>query len=77
MMVGAVSIFTGKKTKIATFALGCWMLLQNLLIHTYLLAISPYDPLFWIAAMLDLAITCGLFVIACRMAKESADLPLS
>jgi len=74
MVLTAVSVFTGTKTKVTAFALGGWMLILNLLLHIYSLAISPYNPLFWIAAMLDLAITCGVFVLACRPLKGSADL---
>lgn len=64
MVVTAVSIFIGKITRVAALALGIWILILNLLLHVYLLADSPYNPIYWIGAMLDLAITCGVFVLA-------------
>jgi uncharacterized membrane protein YphA (DoxX/SURF4 family) len=74
MVITAVSIFTGKKTKAIAFALGIWMLLMNLLLHIYRLGSSPYDPIYWIGAMLDLAITCGAFILASKSIKDPTEL---
>lgn len=71
MAVTAVSIFTGTKTKMTALALGGWMLLLNLLLHIYLLANSPYNPIFWTGAMLELAITCGVLVLAAASAPAT------
>lgn len=72
MVVTAVNVFIEKKTRMTAFALGCWMLALNLLLHVYLLANSPYNPIFWTGAMLELAITCGAFVLASTSIEESA-----
>ncbi len=64
MIVTAVSAFVGKKTMAIAFALGIWMLILNLLLHFYLLVGAPYNPIYWTGAMLELAITCGVFVLA-------------
>jgi uncharacterized membrane protein YphA (DoxX/SURF4 family) len=64
MIVTAVSVDLGKNTKVIAIALGGWMLILNLLLHVYQLGNSPYNPIFWTGAMIDLAITCGVFVLA-------------
>lgn len=76
MVITAMTIFIGKKTTVTALALGIWMLTLNLLLHVYLLASSPYNPIFWTGAMLELAITCGVFVIAFT-SEGSADLATS
>jgi uncharacterized membrane protein YphA (DoxX/SURF4 family) len=64
MVLAGVCVLANKKTRLAAFALGGLMLILNLLLHVYLLANSPQSPLLWTGAMLDLAITCGAFVLA-------------
>ena len=75
MVAAGVSILTNKKARLAAFAVGVLMLILNLLLHIYLLASSPQTPLLWTAAMLDLAITCGAFVLATTLPTESVELP--
>ena len=72
MIVAGVCVLTNKIAGLAAFALGALMLILNLLLHIYLLANAFYTPLVWTAAMLDLAITCGAFVLAVGSPEEEA-----
>lgn len=72
MVVTAVSIFFRKKTMVTALALGIWILILNLLLHVHQLAGSPYNPIYWTGAMLELAITCGVFVLAGTSIEGSA-----
>lgn len=75
MIVTGASVFIGKKTFVASLALGTWMFVLNLLLHTFLLVGSPYNPLYWTAAMLDLAVTCGVFFLAGTSFENHQGLP--
>ncbi len=69
-LTGALMIITGgcvlinKKARFAALTLGVLMIILNLLLHVYQLALAPHTPLLWTAAMLDLTITCGVFFLA-------------
>lgn len=73
MVITGASVLIIKKARLAAFALGTLMLILNLLMHVYLLASSLHTPLLWTAAMLDLAITCGVFILAATTPQESAE----
>ena len=71
MILAAVIIIVGgRKTEIAANALGWFLLIINILNHGYLLANNPHEPLLWTAAMLDLAITTGVFILASSVSTE-------
>lgn len=71
MVVAGVCVLINWKARFAAFALGTLLLILNLLLHVYLLANAPQIPLVWTAAMLDLAITCGVFILASTLPKET------
>lgn len=73
MIITGVCVLLGKKARLAAFALAAWMLILNLLLHIYLLANAPHVPLLWTSAMLDLAITCGTFILAITLPPETAE----
>jgi uncharacterized membrane protein len=77
MVATTVSVFIGKKTSITAFALGIWMLILNLLLHVYLLATAPFNPVYWTGAMLEMAITCGVFVFAFTSIQMSTNSKLA
>jgi putative oxidoreductase len=64
MVITAASILTNKKPRLTAFTLGVLMLILNLLLYVYLLAGELRDPRIWTAAMINLAITCGAFIVA-------------
>lgn len=70
MIVTGASVLINKKAEPAAFALGTMMLVLNLLLHVHLLMLAPQNPLLWTAAMLDLAITCGVFFLAETSSKN-------
>jgi uncharacterized membrane protein len=74
MVITGASVLVNKKARLAAFALGTLMLILNVLLHVYLLASAPHNPLYWTAAMLDLAITCGAFILASTSPEESTEL---
>ncbi len=74
MILTGASVLANKKTRSAAFLTGMLMLTINLLYHGYLLANDLFIPLYWTAAMLDLAITCGVFVLAGALPKDESDL---
>ena len=71
MIASGVCALINKKVRFAALALGSLMLILNLLLHVFLLANAPFMPLLWTAAMLDLAITCGVFILAETSAEEN------
>lgn len=64
MAITGVSIFINKNARLSAMALGVLMFLLNLFLYVYLLANELRDPRIWTAAMLNLAITCGVFIAA-------------
>lgn len=71
MIITGVSVLINKKARLAAILLGTLMLTLNLLSHVYLLANDLHNALYWTAAMLDLAITCGVFILAIILQKET------
>ena len=69
-LTGALMIVTGgcvlinKKSRLAASSLGILMLALNLLLYVYLLVNDLHNPLNWTEAMLNLAITGGVFFLA-------------
>lgn len=76
MIITGLCVLTNKKARLAAFALGGWMLILNLLLHAFLLVNAPRVPLLWTAAMLDLAITCGVFILAVASPPETAEVEI-
>ncbi len=70
MVITGICVLFNIKAKLAAFALGVWMLILNLLLHIFLLALAPQNPILWTGAMLDLAITCGVFFLAETSSKK-------
>jgi uncharacterized membrane protein len=64
MIVAGICVFINKKASSAVFLLGIFLLIINLLQHGFTLINDWQTPLNWTAAMLDLAITCGVFFLA-------------
>lgn len=71
MVVVAARVFFANRPTTAPIALGSWMLLMNLLLHVSLLFGAPYNPVFWTMAMLDLAITCGVFFLVANLPHDA------
>lgn len=82
-LTGATFLLTGAcilinvRAASAAFLLGTLMLILNLLQHIYLLGNAPHTPLLWTSAMLDLAITCGVFVLAHILFYKTAPILLT
>jgi uncharacterized membrane protein len=74
MIVTGVSVLANKKARPTAILTGVFLLTINLLYHGYLLANGLHNPLNWTAAMLDLAITCGVFILAAASPKDERDL---
>ena len=64
MIVAGISVFFNRKRQIILTALGIFMLIAGLLNHIFILAMDIRQPLLWTAAMLDLAVTAGVFIVA-------------
>lgn len=64
MLVTGISVLINKKSKVAATLLGIILLAVNLLLHVPLLVSDVNAPLFWTSAMLDLAVTGGVFILA-------------
>lgn len=77
MVVAGVCVLTNKKARLAAFALGVLMLTLNLLLHAFLLARTPHVALLWTAAMLDLALTCGAFLLAATFSAKRISATVS
>lgn len=71
MILTGASVIINKKARLTAISLGVFLLLLNLLYHGYLLANDLHNPLAWTAAMLDLAITCGVFILAAASPDEA------
>ena len=69
-VTAGASVLVNRKAQSAAFALGVLMLILNLLLHVYQLANSPQTPLLWTAAMLDLALTGAVFILAVASGKQ-------
>jgi uncharacterized membrane protein len=74
MVLTGASVLINKKGRLTAISLGAFLLLINLLHHGYLVANGWHTPLFWTAAMLDLAITCGVFILAGDLCEEEVSL---
>lgn len=77
MIAAGACVLTNKKARLAAFALGGLMLFLNLLLHSVLLARTPHVPLVWTAAMLDLAITCGAFLLTTALSAKRISAAIS
>lgn len=70
MIVTGATVFINKKARTAAIALGTFLLILNVLRYAPLFIGGAYSALLLTAAMLDLAITCGVFVLACDLSGE-------
>lgn len=73
MIVTGLSILADKRTRLIAIVTGTIMLTINLLYHGYALSNGLHVPLNWTAAMLDLAITCGVFILAAASPNNEHD----
>ena len=64
MIAAGASVLFNKKVKQSAIALGVILLLLNLLRYLPLFISGTYNALILTAAMLDLTITCGVFILA-------------
>lgn len=71
MIMASACILINKKTKSAAILLGVFLLIINVLHHGFTLINDWQTPLNWTAAMLDLAITGGIFFLATAAEKET------
>lgn len=71
MIITGVSVFINKKARLFAAALGAFLLLLNLLNYVPSLASESRNALLLTAAMLDLAITCGVFILANSLPEEN------
>lgn len=67
MIATGASIFINKKARTAAIALGIFLLVLNLLRYLPLFLTGAYNALLLTAAMLDLTINCGVFILACAL----------
>lgn len=75
MIITGASILINKKARLSAMLSGILMLTFNLLHHGYLLATDPFNPRFWTAAMINLAITCGVFIVAASLTERTINKP--
>ena len=73
MILTGVSNLINKKARLTAILLGVFLLVINLLFHSNQLVNNWEAPLNWTAAMLDLAITCGVFFLAAASPKENQE----
>lgn len=64
MIVTGLAVIINQKARLATLSLGVFMLLINLLNYGYLLANNLHEPVLWTGAMVNLAVTFGVFILA-------------
>jgi len=69
MIAAGASVFINKKARTAAIALGTFLLILNALRYAPLFLSGAYNALLLTAAMLDLAITCGVFILACALPR--------
>lgn len=75
MIAAGASVLISKKAGPTALMLGTLMATSNLLLHVPLLASAPHNPLFWTAAILDLALTSGVFILASsRFTEENGSI---
>lgn len=70
MIAAGASVFINKKARTAAIALGVFLLVLNALRYAPLFLGGAYNALLLTAAMLDLAITCGVFILAGALPGE-------
>ena len=70
MIAVGVLVIINRKARIAATTLGIFLLVVNLLNYGYLLANNLHEPILWTAAMLNLAITGGVFILASSISGE-------
>jgi uncharacterized membrane protein len=70
LIVAGVSVIINKKARLAGFALGIWLLVINLLNYIYLLANDLHNPVLWTGAMINFAITFGVFILASSLPED-------
>lgn len=64
MIITGICVIINRKARLSAIALGCFLLIINLLNHGYLLANDLHNPILWTGAMLDVAITASVFILA-------------
>ena len=64
MIIAGGCVLINKKAHVAAFSLAILMLALNLLLYVYVLANDLHNPINWTEAMLNLALTCGVFILA-------------
>lgn len=74
MIAAGTLVIVNIKPPLAATALGIFLLLINLLNYVFLLANDLHNPVLWTAAMLNLAITAGVFILAISLRRESVKL---
>lgn len=67
MIAAGASVFINRKARTATILLGAFLLILNLLRYAPLFLSGAYNAPLLTAAMLDLAVICGVFVLACAL----------
>jgi uncharacterized membrane protein YphA (DoxX/SURF4 family) len=78
IMAAGICVIINKKVASAIFLLGIFLLIINLLNHGFTLINDWKTPLNWTAAMLDLAIVCGIFFLADALQKKrDSDSPIN
>lgn len=70
MIITGASVFINKRARTASIALGTFLLVLNLLRYAPLFLSGTYNALLLTAAMLNLAITCGVFILARALPAE-------
>jgi uncharacterized membrane protein len=70
MIAAGICVIVNKKAASAMLSLGIFLLIINFLNHGFTLITDWKTPLNWTAAMLDLAIVCGVFFLADALQKK-------
>jgi uncharacterized membrane protein YphA (DoxX/SURF4 family) len=71
LIITGASVLINKKARLFAVALGAVLLIINLLNYVPALASESRSALLLTAAMLDLAITCGVFILADSSPEEN------
>lgn len=73
MIVAGAIVILDKKSVLTAVALGIFLAVVNVFNYGCLLANNPYEPILWTAAMLNLAITGGTFILAVLLSTEKKN----
>lgn len=73
MASAGISVLINKKAQNTVFVLGMVMIILNVLSYAVPLVQTPSAPRLWTAAMIDLTLTAGVFILANYLIENTAE----